>query len=300
MIHSSERNTTAAARAICFIPQKAFDRPVPPVLPVVFSEARQRTFAPSAPTGFVDLDQSGHLGCPWPATTPTMLARYIVIRAGETHAHNLNASGLVYHVIRGDGSARCGSDTFNWAARDAFCMPGGEEITLTSGSGAILMVFSDEPVFSYLGAAARNGSARHIDPAHFSFARIEEGLRDVHAHEGEQLNAGKAVLLVTEAMADRKLATPGLLASYNSLEPGGDQRAHKHSSTALTLSIAGNGVHSTVDGQIVPWEPDTLIVTPPYAVHAHHNRGDQMMLSFVVQDTALFTEMRALSFQWVE
>jgi gentisate 1,2-dioxygenase len=266
----------------------------------VFSEHRCRAFDQSAETGFIALDQSAQLGCPWAATTPTMLARYIVLRAGERHAHSLHASGLVYHVIRGEGSANCGSDAFDWAARDAFCMPGGEEISLTSPGGAILMVFSDEPIFSYLGAAANPEPAMRVEPTHFSFARIEESLQEVHAHQGEQLNAGKAVLLVTDAMADRKLATPGLLASYNSLEPGGDQRAHKHSSAALTLSIAGNGVHSTVDGQIVPWEPDTLIVTPPYAVHAHHNRGERMMLSFVVQDTALFTEMRALSFQWTE
>jgi gentisate 1,2-dioxygenase len=266
----------------------------------VFGEQRGRAFDPSAQTGFVVLDQSAHLGCPWPATTPTMLARYIVLRAGETHVHSLDASGLVYHVIQGEGSASCGSDAFDWAARDAFCMPGGEAVSLTSPDGAILMIFSDEPIFSYLGASASTQAARRVAPAHFSFTRINERFREVHAHEGEQLNAGKAVLLVTDTMVDRKLATPGLLASYNSLEPGGDQRAHKHSSAALTLSIAGDRVHSTVDGQIVQWQPDTLIVTPPYAVHAHHNRGDQMMLSFVVQDTALFTEMRALSFEWTE
>ncbi len=290
----------AASRAIYYSPQKAFDRPVAPILPVVFAEQRARAFDPACPSGFVACDLSVYLGSDWPASTPTMLARYVVIRAGEAVAHTLQASGLVYYVLRGAGTAQCGDESFAWGQRDSFCMPGGEEVALSSEGGAILMVFTDEPLISYLRGRADPAAGRRVAPALFTFDRVEQGLRDVHGQNGEQLAAGKSVLLVTEPMAARKLATPGLLASYNSLEAGGDQRPHLHCSGALTLSIAGEGVHSQVDGVAVPWEPDTLIVTPPYAEHSHHNRGPEMMLSFVVQDTALYTELRTLHFEWTD
>lgn len=290
----------AAERAIYYVPEKAFDRPVTPILPVVFSAERAAAFAPEARTGFVPLDQSAHLGCAWSATTPTMLARYIVISAGDDFGHLLHASGLVYYVLRGSGAAKCGGEDFGWKQRDSFCMPGGEEIILSSDTGAILMVFSDEPVISYMRAKANEAAEGRIAPAYFDFDKIESGLRAVHGSNAEQKTAGKSVLLVTPPMAERKVATPGLLASYNSLEAGGDQRAHKHSSAALTLSIQGEGVFSRVDGEQVAWQADTLIITPPYAVHSHHNRGADMMLSFVVQDTALYTEMRTIAFEWTE
>ena len=292
--------TTAASRAIYYSPEKAFDRPVSPILPVVFADERAKAFDPACPSGFVPCDQLAHLGCDWLASTPTMLARYVVIRGGEAVRHTLQASGVVYYVIRGSGTAQCADESFAWGPRDSFCMPGGEEIALSSDGGAILMAFTDEPLVSYLRARADATAGRRIAPALFTFDKVAQGLRDVHGQNGEQLAAGKSVLLVTEPMAQRKLAIPGLLASYNSLEPGGDQRPHHHSSAALTLSIAGKGVYSKVDGVPVPWQPDTLIVTPPYAEHSHHNRGEEMMLSFVVQDTALYTELRTLRFQWTD
>ena len=291
---------TAASRAILYVPEIAFDRPVPTIPAKVFSDERRRAFAPATPTGFVTLDQSEALGSPWPATTPVLLARYIVLRRGETFTHSLNATAQVYYVIRGAGETRCGDERFDWAQGDAFCLPGNTEIVQQSQDGAILLVISNEPELSYLRASADPEATAAIKPTHYRAEDIDRCLSDVHAHTGELKAAGKSVLFLTELMEQRRVATPTIMAAINSLEPGGDQRPHRHSSAALTLAIQGEGVHSMMDGEEIPWEPDTVIVTPPYVEHSHHNRGSTMMRSFVVQDTGLYTELRSSRFTWTD
>ena len=294
------RDSQAAERALFYAPQVAFDRPVPPVPPAVFRDERAAAFAPDAPTGFVDLDQSAALGCTWPATTPTMLARYAVIRTGESLRHRLQTTGQVYYAIRGTGEATCGAEAFALREGDCFCLPGAADIVLSAPHGAILMVVGNEPELAYLRAAAGSEAAQAIRPTLFRSEEIERHLSEVHGRNAEQRAAGKSVVFLTELMAQRRVTTPTMLCSINSLEAGGDQRPHRHSSAALTLSIAGEGVHSLVDGNKVPWEPDTVIVTPPGAVHSHHNRGTAMMRSFVAQDTGLHTELRTTGFRWTD
>lgn len=294
------RSDQPSDRAFYYAPEVAFDRPVPPVPATVFSAERARAFDAATPTGFVELDQSAALGCPWPATTPAMLARYVVLQAGDEFHHNLNSTGQVYYVIRGAGVTRCCGSMFEWRQGDAFCLPGNASIDQESADGAILLMVSNEPELSYLRAVAADAARWAIRPIHFLAERIAEGLHEVHGRNGEQRAAGKSVILVTELMQERRLTTPTLLAAVNSLEAGGDQRPHRHSSAALTLCIDGEDVFSRVDGVEVPWEPDTLIVTPPNAMHSHHNRGTALMRSFVVQDTGLHTELRSVSFAWTD
>ena len=290
----------SAQRAILYAPEVAFDRPVPRIPAAIFRLERAIAFDPITPTGFVEMDQSDVLGCAWPATTPALLARYIVIRAGDSFRHNLASSGQVYHVLRGTGFTDCGEERFSWERMDSFCLPGGTDVELGSAGGAILLVISNEPELSYLRASANAGSQQAIRPTLFRRVSVLQELDKVHGRHTEQRAAGKSVVLLTELMATRRLTTPTMLCAINSLEPGGDQRPHKHSSAALTLSIDGDGVHTMVDGVEIAWEPDTLIVTPPFAVHSHHNRGSAMMRSFVAQDTGLYTEMRSVSFAWTD
>jgi hypothetical protein len=40
------------------------------------------------------------------------------------------------------------------------------------------------------------------------------------------------------------------------------------------------------------------MVTPPQASHSHHNRGPRQMKSFVVQDGALYYQLRNPGFAW--
>jgi gentisate 1,2-dioxygenase len=285
----------AARRAIFYAPEVAFDRPVPKVPPVVFEEQRNAAFAADAPTGLIPCDIAERLGSPWPATTPTMLARYMVVRAGDMLEQTLLSTGEVYYVIRGVGETRCAGEIFRWRQGDAFCLPGGKLVEHVAIERAILMLVTNEPEIAYLRAGTGESD---IAPTLFAREAIDEQLRSVHGRNGEQRAAGKSVIFLTAMMAERRVTTPTLLSSINTLEAGGDQRPHRHSSAALTLSIAGEGVYSLVDGERVDWLPDTLFVTPPNAVHSHHNRGNAMMRSYVVQDTGLHSQLRTTNFNW--
>ena len=292
--------STAAERAHFYTPERAFDRPIPTIPPTVFCAERGRAFAPDAPTGFVPLDQSDALGCDWPATTPTLLAQYLVLRADEPFSHRLQSTGQVYYVIRGRGDAECAGERFAWKQGDAFCLPGDTDVRQTASEDAILLVVANTPELCYLRAGPSDLSHTAIRPTLFLFEDSMAHLQSVHGRNSENLAAGKSVIFLTDLMKERRVTTPTMLSSFNSLEPGGDQRPHKHSSVALTLCIQGDGVYSQVDGVKVPWRPDTVIVTPPNAVHSHHNRGDKMMLSFVVQDTALHAQLRTTNFSWTD
>jgi gentisate 1,2-dioxygenase len=286
------------ARARFYAPEVAFDRPIPKVPAAVFAAERDQAFDPSAPTGLVALDQAPALGCAWPATTPTMLARYLVIAAGETLEHQFAATGEVYYVLRGAGRTVCDGETVGWGAGDVFCLPGAVPARHQASARAVLLSVTNEPELAYLRAEPDAASRGAIQPTLFPAQETAQHLRGVHGRNGEQRSAGKSVVFLTELMEARRLTTPTLLAAVNSLEPGGDQRPHRHSSAALTLSIAGEGVYSMVDGVRVDWAPDVLIVTPPGALHSHHNPGREMMRSFVVQDTGLHSELRTTNFAW--
>lgn len=293
----AERPEPAAARAIFYAPEVAFDRPVPKVPPAIFRAERQRAFAADAPTGLIACDLAEALGSPWPATTPTMLARYVVVRAGAVLRHALPSTGEIYYVIRGRGETMCGDDRVPWRGGDAFCLPGGAAVTHRADEDAVLMQVTNEPELAYLRATP---AETEIRPTLFAREIAEQHLRNVHGRNGAQRAAGKSVVFLTAMMESRRVTTPTLLAALNTLEAGADQRAHRHSSAALTLCIQGAGVHSMVDGERVDWMPDTLFVTPPGAEHSHHNRGAAMMLSFVVQDTGLHSELRTTNFSWTE
>jgi gentisate 1,2-dioxygenase len=292
--------TEAEKRATYYKPEIAFNRPAPAIPARVFRNERTKAFEPACPTGFIALDQREEIGCAWPATTPALLARYLVLKPGQPFDCCLNSSGDAYYVVRGAGWSKCADEVLEWNAGDGLCLPGGTPATHGAAAGAILLVVNDEPLLRFLGAQPGDQARAAIKPTLFRAGAIADGLRAWTSRSGEQKAAGKSVVFVTEAHAARRLLTPTLLASINSLDPGGDQRPHKHSSAALTLSIQGDGVYSMVDGTKVDWEPDTLIVTPPGLTHSHHNRGSRMMTSFVAQDTGLYTELRTTNFMWTD
>src|SRR5512140_1089602 len=67
----------AAKRARFFNSGNAFNRVLAPVPDHAFVDEPARALDGAAATGFVACDLSGALGCPGPATTPLLLARYL-------------------------------------------------------------------------------------------------------------------------------------------------------------------------------------------------------------------------------
>ena len=68
--------TPAQARARFFNTGNGFDLRLPPVPDHAFTAEPARALDPAAPTGLIACDLSAALACPFPATTPLVLARY--------------------------------------------------------------------------------------------------------------------------------------------------------------------------------------------------------------------------------
>jgi gentisate 1,2-dioxygenase len=285
--------------AVFYVPDASFDRGLPDVPVHLFKAEQQQALRAGAPTGLIPLDLSAQLRTCFEATTPAMLARYVVLRAGDTLAHQFQATGEVHHVLRGQGFTQAGETRIAWRAGDTFALPGASATRHEASTDSLLLCVTNEPELAYAGVRAPLPEHNPVvRPAWFDGRTTDAKLGLVHQRGGTQRTAGKSVIFATSAMAEMRTILPSLTAAINTLEPGGDQRPHRHNAAALTLSIEGEGVYSQVGGERVDWIPFGLMVTPPQAVHSHHNRGPRMMKSFVVQDGALFYQLRNPGFAW--
>jgi len=288
-----------AANAVLHAPEAAFKRGLPDVPAHLFARERNLALAPGRPSGLIALDLSAELGLAGPATTPAMLARYVLVRAGEHVAHEFSATGEVHYVIRGQGETESHDVRIVWKAGDVFVLPGAANTCHRASSDSILLCVTDEPLLAMLCVPAPDAAAnRAVKPAHFSAASIDAQLDLIHRRTGPQKSAGKAVNFFTSASARVVSLLPAMSAGMNTLEPGGNQRPHRHNAAALTLGIQVEGVHSMVGGQRFDWIAAGVMVTPPLAVHSHHNRGPAMMKSLVLQDGGLYYNLRCPGFSW--
>lgn len=296
-IHSD----TAAQNAIFFVPEASFDRGLPNVPVHVFAEERARALSADCPTGLIPLDLSAALRTPYPASTPAILARYLVIRAGEAFSHAFAATGEVFYAARGQGTTEAEGVRIDWREGDTLVLPGASRTRHRAETDSLLVCFTNEPELAYAGVrppeAVNNTVVR---PAYFDGRVSDEKLGLVHQLTGLQKTAGKAVIFATSALAAMRTILPSMTAAINTLEPGGDQRPHRHNAVALTLAIEAEGIHSKVAGETIDWLPYGVMVTPPQAEHSHHNRGPRMMKSFVVQDGALYYQLRNPGFAWTD
>jgi hypothetical protein len=75
---------------------------------------------------------------------------------------------------------------------------------------------------------------------------------------------------------------------------------HRHNAAALTLCVAGEGCYSLIDGEPVGWSRHAVMGTPPGGAHAHYNGGDELTLSWVIQDGGLHDHTRTMDFAYAE
>lgn len=101
---ATQPQDAAQARARYFNSANAFNIHLDPVPARIFT-APAAVEAAQPATGYFPCDQSAALGCPWPATTPFMLARYACIAPGTSLAADFVASGSIWYVIAGRGQA---------------------------------------------------------------------------------------------------------------------------------------------------------------------------------------------------
>jgi gentisate 1,2-dioxygenase len=281
-------------------PSNAFSVKIPKVPCHLFEEERLAALDEATPAGAIVLDLSARLGLAYPATTPSLLARYLILDDNSDVELSTNATGEMYYVASGHGVSSTGDLGLEWQAGDVFCMPGGGTTTHRAGNGrALLLQCTDEPMLNFLGVRPRDPADGVIKPTLYRGSEIDLILKDVHSRAGADV-AGKAVFCTTPVGEATSTVTPMMVGVINTLEAGGDQRAHRHNAVALTFCIQGEGCHSIIEGQRVDWRKFGVMVTPPTEAHSHHNRGQVLMRSFVMQDSGLYYHTRAVGFAYCE
>jgi len=292
-------NTPYTSRAVYLTPSNGFGTQLPKVPAHIFVAERDQAFNPSTGTAIINLDLSDKLKTEYPATTPNLLARYVRVKAGETQCLNLTSAGEVYYLLEGVGSIAKGEDLINWVEGDSVCLPGGGETVITAeDTDCVIYSVTDEPALSWHGAESPATKSGPIEAVHYPGDEVMRLLSDVQQRETEEEMTGRFVLFTNAGAQTTNTVTRTIGLAINSLEPGGIQTPHRHNSAALTLCLGGSDVHSMIEGEKVQWQRHAVMVTPPAELHAHHNEGEDMMLSLVAQDGGLFYNARTIGFSF--
>ena len=278
-----------------------------PIGAKLISRVPFRTFSPSlyaqGPTRTVPLDLSAELGCPSPATGPSLSASFLRIDTGEELTLEPTATSQVCYVINGMGSVMQGATTFPFAQGDFFTLPGGEAAVLSAHVCATLYYVNDAPLLTYLGVT---GVRARFAPTLYPAARARAELRKV----AQDANAGRrnriSVLLGNVNFPQTRTVTHSLWAMFGVVTPNSQQKPHRHQSIALDF-IAGcqAGCYTLVGPELdesgnivnptrVDWEPGMAFVTPPGHWHAHFNESNEDAYVIPIQDAGLQTYLRTL------
>lgn len=294
-------STPAQSRARFFNSGNAFNVQLPPVPDMAFVEEPRRALDPDTPTGMILCDISEQLACPFPATSPLVLAGYAKVRAGETLSTDPRASGVIAYVIQGSGTTECGDETVSWAPGDIMLFPGGiPQVHEADGDDAVLWVVSNEPQVAFEGLQSPDAGEAPTGVVHYTASDIEAQSNYLvdNAEEGEL--PGYAIVLSSEQQEASRNILPTLTLAMNTLPGGTMQRPHRHNSVAVSLVVSGDNCYSMIDGQRKDWSPWATTITPPVSVHSHHNAGNSRAMFLIVQDGGLYYHTRAMGFEFAE
>ena len=300
VLDASEAKSVFEQRARYDSPANIFTVKRPAVPKHVFVDEIEQAMAADTATGWIALDVGARMGFDYPATTPMMLGRYATVRAGETLTGHFRASGEIYYGIAGSGSASKAGETIAWAAGDVFALPGGGETELTGGTdGAVLFQVTNEPELTFHGLDAPSPENAPTQAAHYPDAEIRHQMALVHDEQKADPNVtGLALHFSSERREKIRDIHPSIALAMNSLDGNEVQRPHRHNSVAMTLPIQCKKVYSVIEGERVDWHQYAIMITPPADLHEHHNEGDEMMRSLVVQDGGLYYHLRTIGFSF--
>jgi len=291
------------AHAQFFEYTQAADPPVPAVPYDVFPAARHA----HGPSAVLPWDLSAALRCPWPATSPGLLANFVRLLPGEALRTSPRASSQIFYVVSGSGRSRIDQEDLNWQAGDLFTLsaPGSAEHTASQES--VLYWVHDEPLLRYLGASP---SEARFTPTLYTRQRLLAEVAKVRAQPGAQRRNRMGVIMGNSDTPQTMTVTHTMWSLLNVLPPAAVQKPHRHNSVALDLCIsAPAGVYTLIsreisaDGSLVnpqraDWSAGSAFVTPPGWWHSHHNESAAEALVLPIQDAGFHTWMRTLDIRF--
>ena len=298
---AAEPRTPAEARGRFFNTGNGFDVKLPPVPDHIFTDEPTLALDPATPTGLIPCDLSAVLACDFPATTPLILIRYAKIKANEALRTDFNAGGVMAYVIRGAGSTSCGEETIEWNTGDILVLPGGvPHDHSAAGEDAILWIVSNEPQLAFENLRAPAPGQAPTEIVHYRADEITRQIDLLYEIGRSEQIAGSALIFSAERQEATRNILPTLTLAMNSLPGGAVQRPHRHNAVAVSLIIRGERCFSMMDGRRKDWAPWATTITPPVAVHSHHNGGNEQALFLIVQDGGIFYHTRAMGFEFAE
>jgi gentisate 1,2-dioxygenase len=279
-----------------------------------------RRFAPEAGGGdrsrLVPLDLSAELGVPYAATSPALLAMFLVLLPGDPLPTAGAYTSELYYCLRGRGcsdfersAAPGGAGRIAWGPGDFLALPSGCSVlhTVSGEDDALLYRVTDAPLLSYLGVAPVES---RFEPTRFDGPAARERLAEVERDPRSADRNRISVLLGNSATPQTLTVTHTLWAMLGVLPSGRVQRPHRHQSVALDLitdcapgcySIVGSSLRADgtiADPERVDWEPGGAFVTPPGLWHSHHNESGQDAYLVPIQDAGLHTYLRSLDIRF--
>ncbi len=291
----ADPQSAAEQRARFFNSGNAFNIKLTPVPGRIFTE--EPVLAESGLTGFYACDQSAVLGCDFPATTPLMLARYGRIIAGEALVADFKATGCIWYVIAGSGTATQEAEVIHWQTGDIFLTGGPAAVQLLATTDALLWLVSNEPQLAFDGAVP--DVVAPFELVHYPAVEIAAQVERLYQTAPDETVSGLAVIFSTDRLQASRNLLPSLTLSLNTLPAHTHQRAHRHNSAAITLVVQGQNSYSMVDDVRCDWTPWGTLVTPPGAPHSHHNGGEERALFLIVQDGGLHYHARTMGFEFL-
>ncbi|NIE73313.1 hypothetical protein F3J45_02380 [Pantoea sp. Ap-967] len=300
-LNSARNQDAASGEGIYYVPTNPFNYKQPQVPIHLFEAERQRALFQEGGSEVIDLDLGEHLHLNYPATTPNLLARYVKLQGTAPLQTQVCATSEIYIVISGTGVSTDGHASFEWSEGDVFIFSAGQLLTHRATSGnALLFMACDAPILAYSGAQPASREKAIVKPTHYRLDEINDNMDKAYARSQAADEVSKAVVFTNRQMELLRTTTPFITTNMNTLSPHSDQRPHRHNAAAITLALDCEDVHSMIDGTQVQWKPAGAMVTPPNAVHSHHNRGNTLMRSFVVQDSGLYYYSRTVGFSFAD
>jgi len=266
-------------------------------------------------TRTIPLDNSVLLGCPGPATTPSLCASFVRICPGDAIITDANATSQLFFAMRGRGITRLGGGLgagagdaeIEWRAGDLFTLPARSRATHSVEEDAALYWVHDAPLLEYLGVEA---TTRRFAATLYKREAILEALEAV-IHDPTSAQANRlSVLLGNRLFPQTMTITHMIWAMFGLLPVGAVQSAHRHQSVAVDLVVdARPGCYTMVgktldkdgrikDGERFDWQPHAVFVTPPGLWHSHHNESGFPAHILPIQDAGLHTFLRTIDLRF--
>ncbi|HEY0122451.1 MAG TPA: cupin domain-containing protein [Rhizobium sp.] len=289
--------TEAEARSRYFNSGNAFNIKLPPVPGKIFTDEPAKALQMQA-TGFIDCDLSGEMKCAFPATTPLMLARYAVVKAGETLDATLINTASIWYMIGGEAELSVGEEGAKLGKADVFLLPGGVPAKITASEDSLFWAVGNDPQLKFDTSAPITGEEAAVCFVHYPADEIVHQLDVVYGSNANASTSGHALIFSAEETEASRNITPTMTLSLNTLKPKSFQPPHKHNSAAITLVVAGDPAYSMVADAKCDWSPWATLVTPPAAKHSHHNDGDTRAEFLIVQDGGLHYHARTMGFEF--